>query len=374
MKVYALLLSALLGLVLMSITSGSAEAQSRTCKRLETQLASLGSGSNRSNRSIRRALKQQERQIVNAKRRMQRLGCSKRRLFFFSDGHPSCGRLRGALDRMRANRVSLQRQASRGSGASVKRQRSRIQREMRRHQCGVRRTARRNTENSTTRRAGPSQRADTQRQAARQAAQRQRERERRAARRKAQAEKKRLAKLASTPTTSRTMCVRTCDGYFFPAKISVKSAKKGDVKTCESLCPGTQMELFFEAEDSDDPRTMVSLTSGRRYSQLPTAFSYRSSFNPNCSCNFRQAVKKPTAVAGDELKPKARAAAAQKDAVVRIALPAWRPDLAADPDTAANRRGNLDLAALTIGDANRRVSAVSGRTVREVGERFLPTQ
>src|SRR5690606_15645605 len=44
----------------------------------------------------------------------------------------------------------------------------------------------------------------------------------------------------------RTLCVRTCDGYFFP--IAYQTSRRNfdrDAAACASMCPGTNVELYY---------------------------------------------------------------------------------------------------------------------------------
>jgi hypothetical protein len=82
--------------------------------------------------------------------------------------------------------------------------------------------------------------------------------------------------------TYRTVCVRLCDGYYFPINFAVTSERLGrDRDVCESRC-GAQGRLFVHPSggSSDD---MIDL-QGRPYRQLRTAFLYRTEFVPSCKC------------------------------------------------------------------------------------------
>lgn len=74
----------------------------------------------------------------------------------------------------------------------------------------------------------------------------------------------------------RTVCVRTCDGGFFPVTSGASPLDfRRDQRVCASLCPQTETELFYQALDSVDSGEMVSTVTGRLYKQLPSAFAYR---------------------------------------------------------------------------------------------------
>lgn len=357
-KMTALALAIFAAVFFAALSFSSAQAESRTCKRLERQLASLGSGGGRASSRVSKAIRGQQKQIGIAKRKLGQLRCSKRRLFFFRDAHPSCKRLRGALQRMRNNLAALKaRGGNRGGAKPTKRQRAKIRRAMRRNECGATRSAKRNQDESIADQVFGKKSKGRKRKKTR-----------------AVDDAKQTAKLPVSRKTSRMVCVRTCDGYFFPVSVSTKrSFANGDAKACEKLCPGTEMKLYFRKSANDDPRKLFSVANGKSYSALPTAFAYQKSFNPNCSCNFRQAVKQNKTIAGKE-KRKNVAARTAKRAVQKTAMPIWRPDSAADPETAANRRGKLDLAALGAPNEKRPFDQVSQRNVRVIGDTFLPSQ
>ncbi len=87
----------------------------------------------------------------------------------------------------------------------------------------------------------------------------------------------------TTPGTYRTMCVRLCDGYYFPISFSATRDRLArDAKTCESSCGG-QARLFVYRNPGADVEDMVDLR-GQPYRQLSTAFLYRTEYVPQCRC------------------------------------------------------------------------------------------
>lgn len=91
--------------------------------------------------------------------------------------------------------------------------------------------------------------------------------------------------------TYRTMCVRKCDGYYFPVSYSTLSSKfAGDADQCASNC-AAPAELFIYRNPGEEVEHMISL-SGEPYSDLPNAWRYRKEFVKGCSCN--QAEYSPT--------------------------------------------------------------------------------
>jgi Protein of unknown function (DUF2865) len=84
--------------------------------------------------------------------------------------------------------------------------------------------------------------------------------------------------------TFRTVCVRSCDGYYFPISYStVQSRFADDARTCQRECPATDAQLYTYRNPGEDMAQAVSL-SGQPYTTLPTAFQYRKEFNAACSC------------------------------------------------------------------------------------------
>jgi hypothetical protein len=84
--------------------------------------------------------------------------------------------------------------------------------------------------------------------------------------------------------TYRTVCVRSCDGFYFPISFAtIPSRFPDDEKTCKSLCPAADATLFTYRNPGEDMNQAVSI-NGQPYSSSPNAFRYRQTFNPSCSC------------------------------------------------------------------------------------------
>ena len=84
--------------------------------------------------------------------------------------------------------------------------------------------------------------------------------------------------------TYRTVCVRTCDGYYFPISYStVASRFADDEHTCQRLCPASEVALYSYRNPGEDMEQAVSV-SGQPYTALPNAFRYRKEFTAACSC------------------------------------------------------------------------------------------
>lgn len=103
--------------------------------------------------------------------------------------------------------------------------------------------------------------------------------------------------------TYRTLCVRMCDGYYFPMSGSAsRRTFARDAARCSASC-GSEARLFYHAASSGDAATMIDL-SGRAYSRLPNAFKYRKTLVSGCAC-------KPEPWAASELARHRQYAAAE---------------------------------------------------------------
>ncbi|HZQ11956.1 MAG TPA: DUF2865 domain-containing protein [Pseudolabrys sp.] len=84
--------------------------------------------------------------------------------------------------------------------------------------------------------------------------------------------------------TYRTVCVRTCDGYYFPISFETSPDHfREDEQTCQRMCPAAEVQLYTYHNPGEEMTQAVSL-NGRLYTELPAAFQYRKALSPSCSC------------------------------------------------------------------------------------------
>jgi hypothetical protein len=84
--------------------------------------------------------------------------------------------------------------------------------------------------------------------------------------------------------TYRTVCVRTCDGFYFPISYSTTPASfPQDEQVCQRMCPAAEVVLYSHRNPGEDIAQAIS-TGGRTYTELPNAFAFRKAFNAACSC------------------------------------------------------------------------------------------
>ena len=75
------------------------------------------------------------------------------------------------------------------------------------------------------------------------------------------------------------VCVRLCDGFFFPSATS-----SGGDEACAAQCPDAPTTRYTEPVGSDRIEDAVS-TRGALYSALPVANRYRTTFDNTCRCH-----------------------------------------------------------------------------------------
>jgi len=83
--------------------------------------------------------------------------------------------------------------------------------------------------------------------------------------------------------TYRTVCVRLCDGYYFPVSFSTTRDRFGqDEQVCRSKC-ASDTRLFYHP--SSDPNAEdLKDRDGNLYRDLVNAYVYRTEYKPSCQC------------------------------------------------------------------------------------------
>ncbi len=138
--------------------------------------------------------------------------------------------------------------------------------------------------------------------------------------------------------TYRTVCVRACDGFFWPLSFSTTAAGfSADADRCQSSCPGTDVALYAMDSPLDDPGTMRAVETGAPYSALPNAFRYQKEVVSGCGC--------PSATERTGATPAAPASNDQASTVdtpprAEIAIGRLDPGGRLEPDTLALPRPN----------------------------------
>ncbi len=82
---------------------------------------------------------------------------------------------------------------------------------------------------------------------------------------------------------STAICVRDCDGGFFPAGFYANSSNLEDLdRLCKTLCPNASVKLYTRSQwrNLDDA---ISI-DGARYTEHPNAFKFQTSYDQSCGC------------------------------------------------------------------------------------------
>lgn len=82
---------------------------------------------------------------------------------------------------------------------------------------------------------------------------------------------------------SKAVCVRTCDGYFFPVSYNAFGQSPDRLEDlCRAQCPYVDTEVFTYSPSRDI--TEAVSVNGTPYSSLANALKYRRTFDAACTC------------------------------------------------------------------------------------------
>jgi hypothetical protein len=172
--------------------------------------------------------------------------------------------------------------------------------------------------------------------------------------------------------TYRTVCVRSCDGFYFPISFAtVPSRFQDDDKTCKSLCPAAEASLFTYRNPGEDMNQAVSI-NGQPYSSSPNAFRYRQEFNPSCACKaagqtWSDALKtiddKGSVEQGDIIVTEERSK--------KMSQPLGKPPVAPKKGAAA---ASTETAPASTAPAATDADATGSKPIRTVGPTFIPAR
>ena len=386
--VAAKLKSAALLVALIAISAFDASrvaiARPAICSLLERQLAASSGGGNGAR--YERAAASQGQQLQIARQQARSAGCGGGFLSIFGTASKprSCDRIMRTISRMEANRNALLRKRDAMSGGGFTGSRRAILASLEMNNCSGARV----TKVKADRRLPAHIERDGQERASL-FDQVLEEAPARKSRKEQVNEKKVVQKVAKAAAgrsgsyvpmdpngTVRTLCVRTCDGFYFPVSFSTtKDRFSKDAAACAALCPGAEAKLYYHSIPDEEPEQMVDL-SGSSYMSSPNAFRYRvngARSTPGCSCQAAEteAMSKPEP---EELT--ASDAKKSKKAKKWLPNPQIRPDWLADGETMANLRGGLTFEQLGdfLGkpDGSGATASLEPAKIRIVGPAFLP--
>jgi hypothetical protein len=175
--------------------------------------------------------------------------------------------------------------------------------------------------------------------------------------------------------TYHTVCVRTCDGYYFPISYStVPSRFADDENTCKRLCPAAEATLYSFRNPGEQMEQAVS-EGGQQYTALPNAFRYRKELVAGCSCRkpgeswadaLRNTDDSSTLESGDIV-------VTDKNAKALSQVPPGAPGKPA-PNGAVQPNANNSPAKPPAGTTNAPATDPTKHNVRVVGPPFVSGQ
>ena len=90
--------------------------------------------------------------------------------------------------------------------------------------------------------------------------------------------------------TYRTICVRLCDGFYFPVSFStLPNHFSRDAEMCQSKC-AAPAELYYHQNPGGAVEQAVSVNGQQPYTSLKSAFRYRKEYVQGCSCKQAEFV------------------------------------------------------------------------------------
>ena len=90
--------------------------------------------------------------------------------------------------------------------------------------------------------------------------------------------------------TYRTVCVRLCDGFFFPVSFStLPNHFPHDAEQCQSRC-AAPVDLYYYQNPGSDMKQAMSVRSQTPYTNLKSAFRYTKEYVHGCSCKEAEYV------------------------------------------------------------------------------------
>lgn len=259
--------------MLLALAGTQAQAQNAGCDRLQAQLASLGRGDPARASRYASAAQKQRAELDRTSTYASSIGCSNRKfLIFGSSPPPQCGAIEAQMQKMRANLGQLQAQADSAGGGNEAAARDLNARFN--AQCRGQRFA--SAPELRPRGIledvfGANQRPQPFQQIPLDPA----------PGRDPQDDEEEQAPQRSGG--SKAVCVRTCDGGFFPVSFSARRSGSDQLaEMCTALCPNAEVKLYTLSNGADIADAVSA--DGDSYSELANAFKFQKSFDASCTC------------------------------------------------------------------------------------------
>lgn len=280
---------------MLVMAAGPALAASCGALQAELQRVSAGSAKSAEFRKWDAAARDQSKALGLAQRDYRHLGCA-------SSSAGSCAGLGDKIKRMRSNLASIERQRDRHATPGTASRKDTLRAALRRQNCSQ-------TRQAAAGDAPPGIRASSRSGGGflalfgigrgsephvQDVALHGEEDDRSTARVRASSEPAFTTRRASGPTY-RTMCVRTCDGFYFPVSFSTSQDGFGrDAAVCRSMCPAVEAQLFVHRNPGESVENLVSV-DGMPYADLPNANRFRTAYVEGCGCQSASSDRKTMA-------------------------------------------------------------------------------
>ena len=250
---------------IVAFSADIALAQNAECARLQQAIAAR-----RGSSGSQAAVERQRAELGRTRAYAGSLGCGNRKfLFFGSEPPPQCGEVTAQISRMEANLADLQARAGGGAGDLV---------------------ARYNAECGHAQPSGPGNVFEALFGGlARLGAPQDQEPPQTDARFEDRGDQPRQSAPSGEKggvqahSGSYAVCVRTCDGSFFPVSYSGAGSRADSLEdVCRALCPNADMALYsFPFGGTVDE---AASPTGEPYANLPNAAKFEKAYDPSCSC------------------------------------------------------------------------------------------
>jgi hypothetical protein len=261
-KRFSRIVSSFVVVAAMAATLGTAAAQTVDCGRLQAQIASLGRGGGGGDparvQQFQRAAQSQQSELDRTISYSRSIGCGRRQFLFFGDEPPpQCTGLEQQISRMQVNLDQLRGQIQRAGGSDDATRRDLTARYDSYCRGGQPQQAGRGLFDTLF--GGGTRDVPLE-------------------------DAQQLPPEDTTPRGgSLAVCVRTCDGGFFPVSYSSNRSRMGELgDLCHALCPNVETQVYTMGFGREIDQSVSS--DGRPYTALPTAGKFRTKYDPACTC------------------------------------------------------------------------------------------
>ena len=245
------------------LLAGAAQAQTPDCRGMQADLASLGPGDSARAAQFTKAVQKQQYELDRTISYSHSIGCDHQQFLFFGSPPPAqCGEIGARISRMQANLAELQAEAARANPDARRRDlTARINTYCRGAPAQPRGFFEQLFGGPQPPPPGPDTTVPDD-----------------------QSILPPPTQADNTPSGgSKAVCVKTCDGGFFPVSYSATRGRLQNLaQRCQELCPNAETTLFTysPSKDIDDA---VSI-DGKPYRDLPNADKFRTKFDSSCTC------------------------------------------------------------------------------------------